>query len=65
LPGMAMHAQVASISPEVSVRTFPAASESGDKNVVVVILDMDRGGSVLPIGTPVTVRFDACPPPKT
>jgi HlyD family secretion protein len=60
--GAAIHAQVASISPAVSVRTFPAAADGGDKNVIVVILNVDRGGPALPIGAPVTVRFDACSP---
>jgi HlyD family secretion protein len=61
-PGTAIHAQVASIGPEVSARSMPAPNaEDRDKGIVGVVLNMDRGSPALPIGTPALVHFDACP----
>ncbi len=58
----AIHAQVATVSPAVSPRSTPsAAAEAHDKDIVAVILNIDRGSPALPIGLPVSVRFDACP----
>jgi multidrug resistance efflux pump len=67
LPGAAIGAQVASISPAVTARTMAtqpgaAAPAGAADNVVAVILTIDQGAPTLPIGLPVTVRFAACPP---
>lgn len=62
-PKAAFRAQVASISPEVGPRSVAAAApDIRDKNVVAVTLNLERGAPALPIGSTVTVRFDACPP---
>lgn len=56
------HAQVASISPMARPRSIAAASaESRDTDVVPVLLNLERDAPVLPIGSVVTVHFDACP----
>jgi multidrug resistance efflux pump len=61
-PNASIHAQVAAISPAVSPRsTAPATADARDKDIVAVVLSVDRGGPALPIGLPVTVRFDSCP----
>jgi len=61
-PNAAISAQVASISPQVSSRSLtPAAADGHDKDVVAVVLNVDRGTPALPNGLSVTVRFDACP----
>jgi multidrug resistance efflux pump len=68
-PNAAIQAQVASISPAVSPRSLAmpgttnatTAAEVRSKDVVGVVLTVDRGAPTLPIGLPVTVRFDACP----
>ena len=36
-------------------------AEARSKDVVGVVLTVDRGAPTLPIGLPVKVRFDACP----
>ena len=57
-----IHAQVASISPAVTPRSIaPATADARDKDVVAVVLNVERGSPALPIGLPVTVRFDSCP----
>ncbi len=67
LPGAAIGAQVASISPAVTARSratqavAPASAGTAADNVVAVVLSIDRGAPTLPIGLPVTVRFAACP----
>jgi len=69
LPNAAIQAQVSSISPAVSPRTIAASTtanaaasaDAGFKDVVGVVLTVDRGAPSLAIGLPVTVRFDACP----
>jgi HlyD family secretion protein len=68
-PNAAIQAQVSSISPAVSSRSIatpgPAnaavPADNRSKDVVGVVLTVDRGAPTLPIGLPVTVRFDACP----
>ena len=68
-PNAAIQAQVASISPAVSPRSLATpgttnattAADVRSKDVVGVVLTVDRGAPTLPIGLPVTVRFDACP----
>jgi multidrug resistance efflux pump len=57
-PNGRVHAEVASISPMVSQRTIaPAAPQAEDRHVVVVTLEMERGGPSLPIGSVVTGPF--------
>jgi len=68
-PNAAIQAQVSSISPAVSPRSLAASAmangttpaDARSKDVVGVVLTVDRGAPTLPIGLPVTVRFDACP----
>jgi multidrug resistance efflux pump len=68
-PNPAIQAQVSSISPAVSPRSLATAgtaaattpADSRSKDVVAVVLTVDRGAPTLPIGLPVTVRFDVCP----
>lgn len=63
--GAAIDAQVAAISPAVTTRNkaAPAGSSAAGEpeNVVAVVLTLGSGAPALPIGTPVTVRFAACP----
>lgn len=63
--GAAMNAQVSAISPAVTTRnkTVAAGSAAAGEadSVVAVVLTIDGGTPALPIGTPVTVRFAACP----
>lgn len=61
-PGAAIQAQVASISPALSRASMatPSAAALADE-VVAVVLTVDQGAPPLPIGLPVTVRFEACP----
>ncbi|MGH6670422.1 MAG: HlyD family secretion protein [Xanthobacteraceae bacterium] len=68
LPNTAIQAQVASISPVIrrsGMGTSTGASQSdhphADAVTVTVTLNVDRGAAPLPIGLPVTVRFDPCP----
>jgi multidrug resistance efflux pump len=62
-PKTLFHAQVVSISPAVSPRSITRGpSDAQDRNVVSVILKIAPGDPVLPIGLPVTARFDHCPP---
>jgi len=62
VPSASIHAQVAAISPAVSPRSLAATSaDVHDRDIVTVVLNVDRGGPALPIGLPVTVRFDSCP----
>jgi len=61
-PNAGIRGQVATISPTVSARSIAAAgSDTGSKDVVPVVLNLQRGGPKLPIGLPVTVHFEACP----
>ena len=68
LPNAAIQAQVASISPTVSLATAGAANTSNASggntdadDIVTVVLKVDGGAPPLPIGMPVTVHFQACP----
>jgi HlyD family secretion protein len=67
LSGTATGAQVAAISPAVTVRTMAtqggtaAPASAAAENVVAVILSIDHGAPTLPIGLPVAVHFAACP----
>jgi HlyD family secretion protein len=58
----AVQAQVAAISPAVSARTTapPSAGNDRDTDVLPVMLSL-AGAVALPVGLPVTVRFDSCP----
>lgn len=59
-----IRAQVASISPVVSNQgTAAAGADARGKDFVAVVLNLERGSPALPIGLPVTVRFDQCPKP--
>jgi multidrug resistance efflux pump len=68
-PNAGIQAQVSSISPAVSPRSIatsatantPTPTDARSKDVVGVVLTVDRGAPTLPIGLPVNVRFDACP----
>jgi HlyD family secretion protein len=61
-PNAAIQAEVASISPAVSPRSIAAAPpDVHDRDIVAVLLNVDRAAPALPIGLPVTVRFSACP----
>jgi HlyD family secretion protein len=63
-PNAAIEAQVEWISPELSRQKNENASPSanaGASDVVPVVLKVDRGAPVLPIGLPVSVHFQACP----
>jgi hypothetical protein len=61
-PNATIRAQVASISPLVSARSIATVgSEERGNDVVRVILNLQRGTPALPIGLPVTIRFDPCP----
>jgi HlyD family secretion protein len=68
-PNAAIQAQVSSISPAVGPRSIATSAvanttppaETRSKDVVGVVLTIDRGAPTLPIGLPVMVRFDACP----
>ena len=68
-PNTAIQAQVVSISPAVGPRSLAPVGTAGtaspgearSKDVVAVVLNVDRGAPALPIGLPLTVRFDACP----
>lgn len=68
-PNAAIQAEVSSISPAVGPRSLATSGAGGattpadarSKDVVGVVLTVDRGAPTLPIGLPVTVRFDACP----
>jgi HlyD family secretion protein len=59
-PGSSLRAQVVSISPVVAQRSNPTTADR-DKEIVPVILNLDRGAIAPPIGSAVTVRFDPCP----
>jgi multidrug resistance efflux pump len=59
-PNASIRAQVSSISPAVSARNG-TGSDAGSKDVVPVVLELQRGGPKLPIGLPVTVHFEGCP----
>jgi multidrug resistance efflux pump len=60
-PNAQIRAQVASISPMVTPRLTAPAADARSKDIVAVTLELARGGPVLPIGLPVTVRFEPCP----
>lgn len=63
LPNPSIHAEVVSISPAVTTpSTAPPASDVHVQDIVAVVLELDRSVPALPIGSPVTVRFDVCPP---
>jgi HlyD family secretion protein len=62
-PSVAIRAQVATISPAASPRSFTsAAADARNKDILAVVLSLDPTTPALPIGSAVTVRFDACPP---
>jgi HlyD family secretion protein len=61
-PSRVIHAQVELINPVISNRTlFMAGNESRSPDVARIILDLENGGTNLPVGLPVTVVFDPCP----
>ena len=62
LPGAAIQAQVASIRPTIGgagLATTPGEASAGE--LVPIVLAIDPGAPALPIGLPVTVRFQPCP----
>lgn len=62
-PKAVIHAQVASISQAMHPRGGAKGPlDSRDQGVVTVILNIAPGGPALPIGLPVTARFEPCPP---
>ncbi len=62
-PHVAISAEVTAISPATSPRSIAtAAAEGRDKDILTVVLSLDRGAPTLPIGSAVTVHFDPCPP---
>ena len=62
IPNATVHAQVASVSLAVSPRNLTTATEEArEKDTVAVVLNEERGGPSLPIGSTVMVRFDLCP----
>jgi len=62
-PNTAIKARVVSISPTVSARSIAApGADSAARDVVTVMLELAHGGPALPIGLPVSVRFETCPP---
>jgi HlyD family secretion protein len=62
-PSAAIRAQVAAISPAASPRSLAsAAAEARNKDILAVVLSLDPSAPPPPIGSAVTVRFDACPP---
>jgi multidrug resistance efflux pump len=56
-----IRARVASIGPTVEARSIAAAGSDAGKEIVPVLLNLQRGAPAMPIGLPVTVRFEACP----
>jgi HlyD family secretion protein len=61
-PSRVIHAEVELINPVISNRTlFMAGNESRSPDVARIILDLENGGTNLPVGLPVTVVFDSCP----
>jgi multidrug resistance efflux pump len=63
LANTSIQAQVTSISPVVGARsmTTPGADARGQDVMAVVLNAAGSSPPALPIGLPVTVRFDACP----
>jgi HlyD family secretion protein len=60
-PSAAIHAQVVSVSPLITPPRIAAASDKTAKDVLPVVLALDPGAPPLPIGSAVTVHFEACP----
>jgi HlyD family secretion protein len=62
-PNLAMRAKVEAISPVLGPRTLaaPGAAELRGKDIEPIILSLERGGPILPIGLPVTAHFGPCP----
>jgi len=61
-PNAKIRAQVATVDPAVAARSIaPASADVHGKDIVPVILDVDRTAPALPIGSVVTVHFDSCP----
>jgi len=61
-PAAPIHAQVVAISPTAGSPSMTASgADARARSVVAVTLELARGGPPLPIGLPVTVRFDPCP----
>ena len=62
-PNATIHAQVASIGVAVTPRSIATpAPDARAKDIVPVILNVERGSPALPIGSTATIRFDPCPP---
>lgn len=59
-PNLTFHAQVVAIDPVAARAVTNDANENQDRNVESVVLKIDQSG--LPIGSPVKVRLDPCPP---
>ncbi len=66
--GTSLSAEVVTISPAVTARSLTAAAGAATapantplKDVVPVVLRIDRATPDVPVGAPVTVRFDPCP----
>jgi HlyD family secretion protein len=60
--GPVLRAEVTAISAGVSPRTLAAGHEGHGSDVAGVMLTLDQGAPLLPIGAPATVRFDPCAP---
>jgi multidrug resistance efflux pump len=62
IPNLSLRAKVEALSPMLSPRTLGApAIESRSKEVEALVLTFEQREPRLPIGLPVTVRFDPCP----
>jgi hypothetical protein len=60
--GPPLRATVMAIGAAESSRTLPGGSEAHGAEIVPVTLTLNHDAPVLPVGTPVSVRFDSCPP---
>jgi HlyD family secretion protein len=61
IPNVTMHAKVTAISPALRPRSIAATGSDRGGEVQSVVLNLENSGRTLPIGMPVTVRFDPCP----
>jgi multidrug resistance efflux pump len=61
LPNIAMHAKVKAISPVLIPRSLAATAVDRAREVQPVVLSLENGDRTVPIGMPVTVRFEPCP----
>ncbi|HEY7243269.1 MAG TPA: HlyD family efflux transporter periplasmic adaptor subunit [Xanthobacteraceae bacterium] len=59
-PDAAMHAKVTAISPALRPRSIAATGPDHGEEVQTVVLSLENNADALPIGMPVTVRFDPC-----